>query len=157
MIEVTKDSSRHKILKSVFFSPITVFLNILTPVLLTRKDWSHRKRINSVFFSPITVFLNILTPVLLNPDIPCLLIWICTVCYWVSEFISTIWSKDSDWLRIINERENLFSMTRVKTCKDICITQSTRHWWGSTIQAFLKANLVWVIALVKREIIKTDC
>ena len=55
-------------------------------------------------------YSNILTPVLLNPDIPFLckqcssksvgfwrfrsqLIWICTVCHEVCEFISTIWVK----------------------------------------------------------------
>ena len=56
-----------------------------------------------------------LTLVLLNPDIPCLckqcrsrsvgfsrsqLIWICTVCHTVYEFISTIWIKLHDWVKI---------------------------------------------------------
>ena len=56
-----------------------------------------------------------LTIVLLNLDIPCLckqyrsrsvgffrsqLIWICTVCYSVCKFLSTIWIKESDWLTI---------------------------------------------------------
>ena len=56
-----------------------------------------------------------LTLVLLNPDIPCLckqcwsrsdgfwrsqLIWICTVCHQVCEFIATIQIKLSDWLKI---------------------------------------------------------
>ena len=60
-----------------------------------------------------------LTLVLLNPDIPCLckqcrsrsvgffrsqLIWICTVCHSVCEFISTIWIKQSDWLTIRSGR-----------------------------------------------------
>ena len=55
-----------------------------------------------------------LTFVLLNPDIPCLckqcrsrsvgflrsqLIWICTVCHSVCEFISTVWIKEPDWLK----------------------------------------------------------
>ena len=31
-----------------------------------------------------------------------LLIWICTVSHLVSKFISTIWIKKSDWLRIIS-------------------------------------------------------
>ena len=54
--------------------------------------------------------------VLLNPDMPCLckqcrfrsvgfwrsqLIWICTVCYSVCEFILRIWIKWSDWLKKI--------------------------------------------------------
>ena len=58
---------------------------------------------------------TLLILVLLNPDIPCLckqcrsrsvgfwrsqLIWICTVCHLVCEFISTIWIKESDWLTI---------------------------------------------------------
>ena len=52
---------------------------------------------------------RLLTFVLLNPDIPCLckqcfwrsqLIWICTVCHYVCEFIATIWIKWSDWLKI---------------------------------------------------------
>ena len=58
-----------------------------------------------------------LTLVMLNPDIPCLckqcrsrsvgfwrsqLIWICTVCHSVCEFISTIWTKLFDWLTIRN-------------------------------------------------------
>ena len=30
------------------------------------------------------------------------LIWICTVCYSLCEFISTIWIKKSDWLTIIS-------------------------------------------------------
>ena len=53
--------------------------------------------------------------VLLNPDTPCLckqcksrsvgfwwsqLIWICTICHLVCEFISTCWIKDSNWLTI---------------------------------------------------------
>ena len=53
--------------------------------------------------------------VLLNPDMPCLckqcrsrsvgfwksqLIWICTVCHSVCEFISIIWIKESDWLAV---------------------------------------------------------
>ena len=58
-------------------------------------------------------FFN-LTLVLLNPDIPCIckqcrsrsvgfwrrsqLIWICTVCQAVCEFILTTWIKESDWL-----------------------------------------------------------
>ena len=59
-----------------------------------------------------------LTLVVLNPDIPCLckqcrsrsvgffswLIWICTVCHSVFEFISTTWIKQSDWLKIGNGR-----------------------------------------------------
>ena len=59
----------------------------------------------------------ILTLVLLNLDIPCLckqcrarsvgffrsqLIWLCTVCHSVFEFISTTWIKQSDWLKIGN-------------------------------------------------------
>ena len=57
----------------------------------------------------------ILTLVLLNPDILCLckqyrsrsvgfwrsqLIWICTVCHYVCEFVSTTWIKLSDRLKI---------------------------------------------------------
>ena len=76
------------------------------------------------------VYLNILTLVLLNPDIPCLckqcrsrsvgfcrsqLIWICTVCHEVCEFIAIILIKQSDWLKIRSRRGiNLFSKTRVK-------------------------------------------
>ena len=56
-----------------------------------------------------------LTLVLLSPDIPCLckqcrsrsvgfwrsqLIWICTVCHQVCEFIATIRIKQSDWVKI---------------------------------------------------------
>ena len=59
--------------------------------------------------------LCILTLVLLNPDIPCLckqcrsrsvgffrsqLIWICSVCHKVYEFIATNQIKQSDWLKI---------------------------------------------------------
>ena len=55
---------------------------------------------------------ELLTLVLLNQDIPCLckqrrsrsvgffrsqLIWICTVCHSLCDFISTIWIKGSDW------------------------------------------------------------
>ena len=68
----------------------------------------------------ICIFFNLkltdLTLVLLNQDIPCLckqcraksvgfwrqLIWICTVCHSVCEFISTIWIKESDWLTTIS-------------------------------------------------------
>ena len=54
------------------------------------------------------IFGHVLTLVLLNPDMSCLckqcrsrsvgfwrsqLIWICTVCHYVCEFISTIWIK----------------------------------------------------------------
>ena len=57
----------------------------------------------------------LLTLVLLSPDIPCFckqcrsrlvgfwrsqLIWICTVCHQICEFIATIWIKQSDWLKI---------------------------------------------------------
>ena len=59
----------------------------------------------------------ILTLVLLSPDIPCLckqcrsrsvgfwrsqLIWICTVCHQLFEFIATIRIKQPDWLKIRN-------------------------------------------------------
>ena len=59
--------------------------------------------------------VNVLTVVLLNPDILCLCkqcrsrsvgfwrsqqIWICTVCHSVYEFLSTMWIKGSDWLKI---------------------------------------------------------
>ena len=47
--------------------------------------------------------LSLLTPVLLNPDIETIsnqLIWICTVCHSVCEFISAVWIKESDWLTI---------------------------------------------------------
>ena len=62
-----------------------------------------------------TILHCTLTLVLLNPNIHCLckhcrsrsvgfwrsqLIWICTVCHWVCEFIATIWIKQSDWLKI---------------------------------------------------------
>ena len=36
-----------------------------------------------------------------------LLIWICTVCHSVCEFISTIWIKESDWLTIRSGRSIL--------------------------------------------------
>ena len=60
---------------------------------------------------------TILTLVLLNPDVPCFckqcrsrsvgfwrrqMIWICTVCHQVCEFVSKIWIKKSDWLKIRN-------------------------------------------------------
>ena len=66
--------------------------------------------------------LNSSTLVLLNPDIPCLckqcrsrsvgfwrsqLIWICTVCHQVCEFISTIGIKLSNWLKIRSGRGSL--------------------------------------------------
>ena len=56
---------------------------------------------------------------LLNLDIPCLckhcrsrsvgffrsqLIWICTVCYSVCEFVSTTWIKQSGWLTVRSGR-----------------------------------------------------
>ena len=66
--------------------------------------------------SSLTVtFRSSLTLVMLNPDIPCLckqcrsrsvgfwrsqLIWICTVCHKVCEFIAKIWIKWFDWLKI---------------------------------------------------------
>ena len=61
----------------------------------------------------------ILTLVLLNQDIFCFckqcrsrsvgfwrsqLIWICTVCYSVYEFVSTNWNKKCDWLKIRSGR-----------------------------------------------------
>ena len=64
-------------------------------------------------------WISMLTLVLLNPDIPCLckqcrsrsvgfwrsqLIWICTVCHQVCEFIANIWIKQSDWLKIRSRR-----------------------------------------------------
>ena len=69
------------------------------------------------FISFLVLSFTLLTLVLLNPDIPCLckqcrsrsvgfwrsqLIWICTVCHSVFEFISTTWIKQSDWLKIGN-------------------------------------------------------
>ena len=65
--------------------------------------------------STLNIYQDILTLVLLNPDIPCLckqcwsrsvgfwrsqLIWICTVCHQVCEFIATIKIKKSDWLKM---------------------------------------------------------
>ena len=80
----------------------------------------------------LTGSVSVLTLVLLNVDIKCLckqcrsrsvgfrrsqLIWICTVCHSVCEFIST-WIKLSDWLKNWKWawHLNLFSMTRVKSC-----------------------------------------
>ena len=71
------------------------------------------------FISFLVLSFTLLTLDLLNPDIPCLckqcrsrsvgfwrsqLIWICTVCHSVFEFISTTWIKQSDWLKIGNGR-----------------------------------------------------
>ena len=62
------------------------------------------------------------TLVMLSPDIPCLckqcisrsvgffrsqLIWICTVCHQICEFIATIQIKQSDWLKIRSGCGNL--------------------------------------------------
>ena len=75
-----------------------------------RFDWLQIKD-----WQPLLLFWKYwsLTLVLLNPDMPCLrkqcrsrsdgfwrsqLIWICTVCHSVSEFISVISIKASDWL-----------------------------------------------------------
>ena len=67
--------------------------------------------------SPFDYLLTYLTLVLLVTNISCLckqftsrlvgfwssqLIWICTVCFWVCEFILTIRIKLSDWLKIRN-------------------------------------------------------
>ena len=72
----------------------------------------------ALFLKQHTLYQYIfLTLVLLNPDISCLckqwrsrsvgfwrsqMIWICTVCHSVCEFISTIWIKLSEWLKIRN-------------------------------------------------------
>ena len=64
-------------------------------------------------------YLSDLNLVLLNQDIPCLckqcrsrsagffrsqLDWICTVCQLESEFVTTTWIKESDWLKIKSGR-----------------------------------------------------
>ena len=80
----------------------------------------------------IHICLNTLTLVLLSPDIPCLckqcrsrsvgfwrshLIWTCTVCHSVFEFISTTWIKviwvAENWKR--TWQLHLFSRTRVNS------------------------------------------
>ena len=80
-------------------------------------------KIRKLFQSGISFCLVCkLTLVLLNPDIPWFckqcrsrsvvffrsqLIWICTVCHSVCEFISTIWIKAFDWLTIRSGRGTL--------------------------------------------------
>ena len=74
---------------------------------------------NKIYLSFGKIRRQNLTLVLLNPDIPYFckqcrarsvgfwrsqLIWICTVCHSVCEFLSTIWIKSSDWLKIRNGR-----------------------------------------------------
>ena len=79
----------------------------------------YRKQLHvAVFF--------ILTLVLMSPDTSCIcqqcrsrsvgfwrsqLIWICTVCHSECEFISTIWIKYSDWLKIRSGCGNLINST----------------------------------------------
>ena len=79
------------------------------PFCSSRTTWN-----NFLMKFVIAFELYYLTVVLLKPDIPCFckqcrsrsvglksqLIWICTVCHLVSEFISTIWIFESDWLKI---------------------------------------------------------
>ena len=80
------------------------YWDTLTPYQTCSKIWT----------SP---WYQISTLVLLNLDMPCLckqcrfrsvgswrsqLIWICTICHLVFEFISTTWIKQSDWLKIRN-------------------------------------------------------
>ena len=82
----------------------------------TRQFWNP---ISSYLFSSIFLhWINyVLTLVLLNSDVLCLckqcrsrsvsfwrrqLIWICTVCHLICEFVSTTWIKQLYWLTIRN-------------------------------------------------------
>ena len=91
----------------------------------------------------------LLTLVLLSQDIPCLckqyrsrsvgfwrskLIRICTVCHSVSEFISTIWIKEYDWLRIISGHGILIYSA----------WQSYSAGWMTKSRPWSKQNLIWV-------------
>ena len=88
--------------------PQSITLNMGTPLHLTKLVLK---------FVILTTDWGLLTLLQLSPDITCLckqcrsrsvclwgnqLIWICTVCHLVSEFIPTICIKDSYWLRIIS-------------------------------------------------------
>ena len=92
---------------------ITCIFLASTPILLARRWEDGGSSLTSISSSSTTK----LTLVLLNPDIPCLckqfrsrsvgfwriqMIWICTICHSLCEFISTIWIKESDWLTIRN-------------------------------------------------------
>ena len=83
-------------------------------VPLRGKEWS--------WISYLTCNHTSLILVLLNPDVPCLckqwrsgsigfwrspLIWICTACHSVCEFISTTLIKESDW-RTVGSRRGIF-------------------------------------------------
>ena len=101
-----------------------------------------------------------LTLVLLNPDMSCLckqcrsrsvgfwrsqLIWICTVCHEVSEFISTILIKQSDRLKMrIGHGILIYSATRAKGPTDIyhSFVQSEISEWHQSSYIFLFLYLV---------------
>ena len=105
---------------------ISKFIEIINPQDTTIQAMSGEKRLYRIckqqrFRQALTCDgpRGILTLVLLSPDIPCLckqcrsrsvgfwrsgsqLIWICTVCHQVCEFIVTLQIKQSDWLKIRN-------------------------------------------------------
>ena len=76
------------------------------------------------------------------------LIWICTVCHSVCEFISTIWIKKSDWLVIRNGRgiliysagpglnvtvtKTLAKVTQNCSTKEVANKDSTKDLTGNT-------------------------
>ena len=125
--------------------------------------------------SLLRIFLSV-TLVLLNPDMSCLckqctsrsvgfwrsqLIWICTVCHSVCEFVSTTWIKQSNLLTIRTGRGILFysAWQRVYTLRGMDTLSeevtlklfSTPSEKGSTLKG---KTLYWAILSQNGEMLK---
>ena len=68
------------------------------------------------------------------------LIWICSVCQLVSEFISTIWIKESDWLKIINEHDILIYSAWQGLRKLRYYIKAITLWRANRISPFMIPN-----------------
>ena len=109
--------------------------------------------------------MYVLALVLLVPDIPCLckqcryrsvdfrsqLIWICTVCHSVYEFVSTTWIKLSDWLKVRNGHGILiFSAWQWLNAQIWIILHIYTVWSWSAICWFILLCPVWTFKAMIR-------
>ena len=100
---------------------------------------------------------KVLTLVLLNPDTPChckqyrsrsvgfsrsQLIWIYTVFHSVCEFISTMWIKESDWLKIRSGCAILIYSAWQGLILIAHVLWECKSWNCSEFRSFLLNNLI---------------
>ena len=114
--------------------------------------------------SQTAVLVIFLTLVLLNPDRPCFckqcrsrsvgffrsqLIWICSVCHSVYEFMSTFWIKLPDWLKIRSGRGILIYLAWQGLMFIIFLRQMALAFAYSFLMILPSPNLLpWEIGII---------